>query len=93
MVPENVLLKSVGVCPCFFLKMRLKLDMLLNPQSKHISEIVLLVSISSLVAKPRRISFRKSMKHLPVRCLIRRVKEMGDILSSLAASSSLIFLL
>ena len=52
----NIDLNSLGVTPRLALKILLKLEMLLNPHSKHISDMFFVESTSILAAKPSLMS-------------------------------------
>lgn len=71
----------------FFLKIRLKLDRLLKPQSYPISAIDKEESTKAREAAPKRISVRKSIKLLEVCCLIKRQNEASLIFTILATSA------
>ena len=87
LVPEKLSRNSLGVQFFFFLKILLKLDMLLNPHLYAISAIVCVLEMSSFVACPNRISFRLSINVLPVRFLINLLKDTSGILATFATSS------
>ena len=75
-----------GGIPFLRLKMRLKLAMLLNPQQKAISAMVMSVSMSIRETCPRRISANVSMKLCPVDFLMKRLNETSDMLTVSATS-------